>query len=51
MYEHVDILLHVSVFFGHLREGIQQQQKFKRLVIPYICNNSIKIQTLKWIHF
>ena len=50
MYEHGDVLLHVSIFFGHLREGIQQQQKFKCLIISNICNNSIKIQTLKWLY-
>ena len=29
MYEHVDILLHDSVFCGHLRKGTQKQQKIQ----------------------
>ena len=54
MYGHGDVLLHVSIFFGDLREGIQQQQQqqqqqFKCLVISNICKNSIKIQKLKWL--
>jgi len=28
-YNHVAGLLHVSAFFGHLREGIQKQQKIQ----------------------